>query len=493
MPTNYCGIELNDVGELQDWAPRERNAFEDIIDLLGIPANYPNAGADCPREYDFVLSDGNSVGLSADSNDGRFEFEENGAVDNIYVRDAVLILENEICIANNTYLQFKDAGGTCRDVLGIDGSDILRLQATNATTDVELAISLNGSEVVRVDDVGRVGIGNDDPTAYLDIKLPINQPAFMVRDSANDDLVSALWHDAGGNAYLDLFANGASLAIHFETAGGSYFDSGNVGFGVTSPSHAVHAAGTIAVDTNGAFNLYKSAGATDLRGQFYVDGSGGGSFYLNDDSAVTQVSLQAIGDSYLTGGGLSVGVNSLSNANTHFQVREAELANVDRPRTVLGVDLQPLMEGENTYLQLAGEDATGLCAGIILSAVPLPSGDNKHWIVEQMGQGADNRFCVGYLTSSASDWIPPQGDASLNTAEMLTIETDGRVQLGAPASRTAPPVSALLNLETTTGALLFPRLTTTQRNALTAVNGMMIFNTSLTTMQYYSGGAWVSF
>ncbi len=55
------------------------------------------------------------------------------------------------------------------------------------------------------------------------------------------------------------------------------------------------------------------------------------------------------------------------------------------------------------------------------------------------------------------------------------------------------PVSAQLELQSTTGALLIMRMTTTQRNALiTLANGMMIYNTTTTTFQFYQNGSWVS-
>jgi hypothetical protein len=50
---------------------------------------------------------------------------------------------------------------------------------------------------------------------------------------------------------------------------------------------------------------------------------------------------------------------------------------------------------------------------------------------------------------------------------------------------------ASLEVDGTTGGILFPRLTTTQRNALTPVNGLMIYNTTDNKFQGYAGGAWV--
>ena len=55
------------------------------------------------------------------------------------------------------------------------------------------------------------------------------------------------------------------------------------------------------------------------------------------------------------------------------------------------------------------------------------------------------------------------------------------------------PVSAQLELQSTSGSLLIMRMTTAQRNLLTKlVDGMMIFNKTTVTFQFYQGSAWVS-
>jgi len=69
----------------------------------------------------------------------------------------------------------------------------------------------------------------------------------------------------------------------------------------------------------------------------------------------------------------------------------------------------------------------------------------------------------------------------------MEIDRDGKVGIG-----TSPSDSALLDLSSTTGALLIPRMTTTQRDALTAANGMDIYNTTDNEFQRYENGAWAS-
>jgi YD repeat-containing protein len=56
----------------------------------------------------------------------------------------------------------------------------------------------------------------------------------------------------------------------------------------------------------------------------------------------------------------------------------------------------------------------------------------------------------------------------------------------------APATSAALEIESTTGALLVPRMTQAQRTALTAVNGMIVYDTTNNAFYFYENGAWVT-
>lgn len=56
----------------------------------------------------------------------------------------------------------------------------------------------------------------------------------------------------------------------------------------------------------------------------------------------------------------------------------------------------------------------------------------------------------------------------------------------------APATSALLDLTSTTGALLVPRMTQAQRLALTAVDGMIVYDTTNTAFYFYENAAWVT-
>lgn len=57
-------------------------------------------------------------------------------------------------------------------------------------------------------------------------------------------------------------------------------------------------------------------------------------------------------------------------------------------------------------------------------------------------------------------------------------------------SVSAPNAAAAIEISSTTKGLLLPRMTTTQRNAITAVAGLVIFNTTTTKMECYDGATW---
>ena len=72
--------------------------------------------------------------------------------------------------------------------------------------------------------------------------------------------------------------------------------------------------------------------------------------------------------------------------------------------------------------------------------------------------------------------------------DLLIVENAGNIGIGTGT----PATSAILEISSTTGAVLFPRMTTAQRDALTAVNGMVIYNSTLDKLQVRAGGSWVS-
>lgn len=73
---------------------------------------------------------------------------------------------------------------------------------------------------------------------------------------------------------------------------------------------------------------------------------------------------------------------------------------------------------------------------------------------------------------------------------LLYINAGGQIELG---GGTSPATSALLDLDSTTGALLVPRMTAAQIGDLTPTNGMIVYQTDGTAgFYFYEKGSWVT-
>lgn len=141
----------------------------------------------------------------------------------------------------------------------------------------------------------------------------------------------------------------------------------------------------------------------------------------------------------------------------NFQVHENSDAGV-----AMAAFLNPgaTTAGRETYILLGKSTASGGAAALGLFS--------------DTGTPANARVVLGH-------W----GDSE--ATEYLNILKDGRASLGTAT----PAASALLDLTSTARALLLTRMTTTQRDALTAANGMVLYNTTTTRLEAYENGAWV--
>ncbi len=113
-------------------------------------------------------------------------------------------------------------------------------------------------------------------------------------------------------------------------------------------------------------------------------------------------------------------------------------------------------------------------ASIGFRASNFAKGDTTTWIL-----GVNNN--AGVL--GAFSLYRPNGLGSGTQA--LTVLSNGRVGIG-----TSVPNGAL-DVNSTTGALIVPRMTTAQRDLLSAVNGMIIYNTTTNQFNFRENGVWV--
>jgi hypothetical protein len=105
----------------------------------------------------------------------------------------------------------------------------------------------------------------------------------------------------------------------------------------------------------------------------------------------------------------------------------------------------------------------------------------------------NSNTCVGdesdVSTNNLTNASAFGANALVSASNSLVLGNGARVGIGT----SAPNASSVLDLTSTTGALLIPRMTTTQKNALTAVNGMIVYDSTLNKFQGYENGVWTSF
>ena len=107
-----------------------------------------------------------------------------------------------------------------------------------------------------------------------------------------------------------------------------------------------------------------------------------------------------------------------------------------------------------------------------------------------VNEGSGNRFGGSYTQASQGGFFrfdsrPGQDLLQLYGRPATENSNAGTLALTLRAT-------GVLLLENPTGAFVLNRLTTTQRDALTPINGMLIYNTTLAKFQGYEAGVWTN-
>ena len=197
-----------------------------------------------------------NISLKAYNGETYIDGTQNGAV-NLYYDNAAKLattstgvdVTGNVVLNNATYLQFKDSGGTARDVLAIDGFNGLNINSAGGGSTAPIVFKENGSEIARFDTSGRLGIGTSSPDNPLHV---VGDATFEHRTNVEFKIQDAT--DAGG---------GTRLSSVWK-ASGSDVEIGNIEIDLTDGT-------TGSEDAN---IIFKTIGAGSLSERMRIDSAG---------------------------------------------------------------------------------------------------------------------------------------------------------------------------------------------------------------------------
>jgi hypothetical protein len=365
---------------------------------------------------------------------------------------------------------------------------------------------------------GKVGIGTNNPQSPLVVQGASNWGVAEVigNDGFNNE-ASIGFRTAGqtkgdsGTWVLGLNNNSGPLkAFSLYAANGLGFGSqaitvlpsGNVGIGANSPVNKLDVEGGAAIGASFSGTNVAPSNGLLVQGSVGIGtASPAAQLHVHDPTNTSNGSrlalTQAVGGSTLLDGLALIG-----------RVPHGYLWNYENGHLLLGTNGVERMRidsvgntgiGINTptaKLQVGSVGSEGIPTFIAGTMVAAQATNPDNWthmaiISGSLGQsrlnfgdGAnDDQGTVGYSNAIDAMFF------TTAAAERMRITSTGNVGIG-----TTTPQGAL-DVNSTTGAFIVPRMTTAQRNALTPVNGMIIYNTDAVAggrFEFRENGAWVT-
>lgn len=151
-----------------------------------------------------------------------------------------------------------------------------------------------------------------------------------------------------------------------------------------------------------------------------------------------------------------------------------------------------------TLLVIAANKNVGIGTGTPEKRLHIVGDGSLGLMIEEQTSGGAATLHFKTSVGVEKQTIFRQFGATHAYAGMFSIEREGEQRFvivdggNTGIGTVTPATSAKLELASTAGALLLTRMTTAQRDALTAVNGMVLYNTTLNKFQGYENGGWVS-
>jgi hypothetical protein len=262
----------------------------------------------------------------------------------------------------------------------------------------------------------------------------------------------------------------------------------NIAIGSEALSNYTGNGNTLAIGRRALFTMTTATGGLAIGNRAGEEATGADITYIGNSAGDgntsgtrnTSVGFQSANSGYTTGG---------SNVSIGYRAT-ADGAGVSSFVTHIGTFAGFNTNDDNTvYLgyQAGGGNTSNRHTGDYNIAI----GENAMYDVGGVRTGASN-IVIGDRINLPSRTSSNQIVIGSNSVNWLTRFTGGGWLFNNTGSAvTTQTTSAALEINGTNGAVLLPRLTTAQRDALTATDGMQIYNTTTNKFQGRAGGAWV--
>jgi len=358
------------------------------------------------------------------------------------------------------------------DTAGITSS-LQTVQDGLGANDSALKLS---TTVVRVN--GSLGVGVDSPEYVIHAQTADD---YVGKFESTDAGASIILEDNGsttdGNR-ITVTSDALSIATANVTAL-TVDGSQRVGIGTTAPAYK-----TQIVDSSDCILSVVSGGSSEA------------SIYLGDSVATRgRLKYDNSDDS------LAIYTNNTERMRIDSsgvvklnQVGESEIA-FRRNNTGTAVDCGKITFGDNTdaRAQIQGETTTTADDGELTFSTADNGTLAERMRIDSNGNiGTANAFHVtngGSATAGNAFYSPASNELGIssNGAEAIRVDSSQRVGIGTDS----PNANAVLDVASTTMAFMPPRMTTTQRDAISSPTaGMVIYNSTTNVLDFHNGTTW---
>jgi len=262
---------------------------------------------------------------------------------------------------------------------------------------------------------------------------------------------------SGVSGYVSQFNSSSTI----DTTGLFWGNGGRLGIGTNSPSSNLSISSAYAPGNTPAFS-YSNSSITRTT----IVSSGAQTWYLNNGSGseVGRISYSTPNNNpgivIWTGSTYDQNRFNINNVGTHFTFGYNPAFNFN------------IFQSGNI---------------VITNSTSAPTDPNYRLDIVSTGASSGGLRIAGPGTGSTTYSLICTNSGASTTTAALAVRDDSKVGI----RTNSIDAGAALEVDGTTGGILFPRLSTTNRDALTPVNGLVIYNSTTNKLQVYAGGAWV--